>query len=117
VFLGVCAYQIRSALRQDFTDGLDLERASRWVRPVVEAAGTVGIFARALVFLPVGIFLIVAALQSDPQHAKGLDASLAALARQSWWGPAVLGLVALGLTIFSGYSLLEARYRRVGRSI
>ncbi|MDQ1705275.1 MAG: hypothetical protein QOF18_1641 [Frankiaceae bacterium] len=116
VVLGVCGYQIRMALRQDFTDGLGLRAAPRWVCRLVAAAGTVGIAARALVFLPVGVFLIVSAVQADPRHAKGLDAELALLARQSWWGPAILGVVALGLGVFALYSLLEARYRRVGRS-
>lgn len=116
VVIGVCAYQIRMALRQDFTDGLALHRAPAWVCRLVEAAGTVGIAARALVFLPIGILLCVAAVEADPGHAKGLDAELAVIARQSWWGPALLAVVALGLVVFAVYSALEARYRRLGRS-
>jgi hypothetical protein len=116
VVIGVCVYQVRTALRQDFTDGLDLRSAPRWVCRMVEVAGTVGIVARALVFVPVGGFLIAAALLEDPRHAEGLDAELATLARHSWWGPAILGVVASGLVIFAAYSLLEARYRRVDRS-
>jgi hypothetical protein len=116
VVLAVCAYQIKSAVTQDFTDGLDLRSAPRWVCRIVEVAGSVGIVARAVVFVPIGIFLIVAAVQSDAAHAKGLDAELALVARQSWWGPAVLVVVALGLVVFALYSGLEARYRRVAKS-
>ena len=116
VVIGVCAYQIRSALTQDFTDGLELRSAPGWVCRLVEIAGSVGIAARALVFLPIGALLIVAAVQSDPGHAAGLDRELATLAHQSWWGPAILGVVALGLLVFAVYSGLEARYRRVGKS-
>lgn len=113
VVLGVCAAQIRMALTQDFEERLQLRGAPRWVCWLVEAAGTVGLAARAVVFLPIGVFPIVAAVQADPQHSKGLDAELALLARQSWWGPALLGLVAAGLVVFALYSALEARYRRV----
>lgn len=116
VFIGVCVYQVRTALTQQFTEGLSLQRAPRWVRRFAETAGTVGIVARAVVFLPIGIFLIVAAVQADPRHARGLDAELTLLARQSWWGPALLGLVTLGLLVFAAYSGVEARYRRVDRA-
>ena len=116
VVLGVCAWQIRTALTQDFEDGLELRHAPRWVCWLVEVAGTVGMTARAVVFLPIGVFLIVAAAQADPQHSKGLDAELAALARQSWWGPTLLWVVAAGLVVFAIYSGLEARYRRVARA-
>jgi len=116
VLLGVCAAQIRMALTQDFEERLELRSAPRWVCWLVEGAGTVGLAARAVVFLPIGVFLIVAAVQADPQHSKGLDAELALLARQSWWGPALLWVVVAGLVVFAIYSGLEARYRRVSRA-
>jgi hypothetical protein len=114
--LVVCAFQIRMAVTQDFTDGLELGSAPGWVCRLVEVAGSVGIAARAVVFVPIGVFLIVAAVEADPSHANGLDAELALVAQQSWWGPALLVVVALGLVVFAVYSGLEARYRRVGRS-
>lgn len=116
VLLGVCTHQIRTALNQDFTEGMDLATPPRWVCWIVRTTGTVGIVARALVFVPIAVFLLVVAVQSDPRHSVGLDQELATLARQSWWGPAVLCAVALGLVVFAVYSLLEARYRRVGES-
>jgi hypothetical protein len=116
VVIGVCAFQVKEAVNQNFTDGMSLRSAPRWVCRLVDVAGTVGIAARALVFVPIGVLLVVAAAQADPAHAKGLDAELATLARQSWWGPTLLGLVAAGLVVFACYALLEARYRRVGRS-
>jgi hypothetical protein len=111
--LGVYAWQVRTAVTQDFEEGLDLRRAPGWVCWLIDVAGTVGLVARAVVFLPIGVFLIAAAVQADPRHSKGLDAELATLARQSWWGPALLWLVAAGLVVFALYSGLEARYRKV----
>jgi len=113
IVIGVFAWQIRTAVTQDYEDGLALRRAPGWICWLVDLVGTVGMTARAVVFLPIGVFLIVAAAEADPQHSKGLDAELAALAGQSWWGPALLWLVALGLVVFALYSGLEACYRKV----
>jgi hypothetical protein len=114
IVVAVCAWQIRTAWTRDFTDGMGMRKRSRSVRRLITAVGIVGIVARALVFVPVGIFLVVAGAQADPRHADGLDATLAGLARRPW-GPAALLVVAAGLVVFAAYSLLEARYRRVAR--
>jgi hypothetical protein len=93
---------------------MDTKGSPSWVKALIRASGTVGIPARAAVFFPTGIFFMIAAVQSNPQHADGLDKELAALARHSW-GIALLALAALGLGIFAMYSFLEARYRTVTR--
>lgn len=116
IVVGVCVFQIREAVSQNFADGLNLRRAPRWARRLVEVAGTVGIVSRALVFVPIGVLLVVAAVQADPAHAKGLDGELATLAGKSWWGPGILGVVAAGLAVFALYSGLEATFRRVERA-
>ena len=110
VLVCVCAWQIRTALTRSFDDGLKLTGQPHWVRRLVSVIGAVGIAARALVFVPIGVFLVVAAVRSDPRRADGLDAALARVARHAW-GPAVLGVVALGLLVFACYSGLEARFR------
>src|SRR5947209_2982008 len=69
-----------------------------------------------VVSIPIGVFLVVAAVQSDPRHADGLDAELGRVAHHGW-GPAVLALVALGLLVFAAYSGLEARFRDVSRGV
>src|SRR3954452_24820769 len=114
IAMAVCGWQIRTAATGDFTDGMALDKPPRWACRLVTCTGVVGIAARALVFLPVGAFLVVAGVQADPRHANGLDAELATLAGTTW-GPLALAAVALGLTIFAAYSLLEARYREVAR--
>ena len=112
ILIAVCAQQIRGALKQDFRDGLDLDSAPRVVERIAGWAGTVGITARALVFLPVGIFLIVSATQSDPNHSYGTDAELLKLSGHPW-GIAVLAAVAAGLAVFVVFSAIETRYRDV----
>lgn len=112
IVVGVCANQIRTGVDQNYAQGMDTDGSPGWVRALVRLSGTIGIPARAAVFAPIGIFFMIAAVQSDPRHADGSDAELAALARHRW-GLAVLAVVATGLAIFALYSFLEARYRTV----
>ncbi|HVT65878.1 MAG TPA: DUF1206 domain-containing protein [Mycobacteriales bacterium] len=116
VVIGICANQIRTALTSEYADGMQLRGAPTWVKTLVRAAAIVGIPARALVFVPIGVCLLVAAAQSDPSHAKGLDQLLGALAGR-WWGVLLLVVVACGLLVFATYSFLEARYRKVLRAL
>ena len=115
VVVGVCANQMWTGAHQDYADGLRIERSPRWVRLLTRAAGTVGIPARAAVFLPIGVFCMIAAAQSNSRHADGVDEELVALTRHAW-GEALLALVALGLAVFAVYSFLEARYRALTRA-
>lgn len=59
----VCSYQIRGAALRHFADGLDLDGSARWVHRLVDIAGVVGITSRALVFVPTGVFFVVAAVE------------------------------------------------------
>lgn len=112
VFIFVCAQQIRGALGRDFTDGLDLRNAPKPIRRITTSAGVVGITSRALVFLPVGVFLILAAAQSNPSRSYGTDGELLSLSGYPW-GVAVLAAVAAGLATFVVFSAIETRYRTV----
>jgi hypothetical protein len=112
VVIAICTVQIREAVEHDFEEGLDLRHAPPTVRHIVAAAGVIGISARSLVFGPIGAFLIVAAIQSDPGKAYGTDTELLQLAGREW-GLAVLAAVAAGLAVFVGFSAIETRYRQV----
>jgi len=77
--------------------------------------GTVGMVARMIVTVLIGVLLIVAAAQHDPAQAVGIDGALKRLAARSY-GPSLLVLVAFGFAAYGLYSFAEARYRRVGSS-
>lgn len=111
VILAVCGWQIRTAATQDYADGMD-EPRNPALRLAIRLAGTVGIAARAAVFGPIGAFFIAAGVSGRVGESHGLDGELLRLAGQ-WWGRPVLALVAAGLIVFTGYSLLEARYRDI----
>jgi hypothetical protein len=83
----------------------------RWIVGV----GTVGMVARMVVTVLIGVFLVVAATQHDPAQAVGIDGALKRLANRSY-GPSLLVLVAFGFAAYGVYSFAEARYRRVGSS-
>jgi hypothetical protein len=112
VVIGVCLWQVVTALKAGFTDSMRTEDAPRWVRVLVHVTGKLGIPFRALVFLPIGVFLVVSAAHADPKRAKGLDASMTALAHVMW-GRLLLGVIAVGFVVFAVYTLLEMRYRDV----
>jgi hypothetical protein len=82
------------------------------VRNWIEWIGSFGHLARMVVFGLVGVFLIKAATDYNPNNAVGLDGALAKLAHASY-GPFLLGIVAAGLIAFGVYSLSDARYRRI----
>jgi hypothetical protein len=71
-----------------------------------------GLIARGVVFVIIGGFLIVAAVEFNSAEARGLQGALQTLQQQPY-GWILLGVVALGLVAFGVYSLIEARYRRI----
>lgn len=112
VLIGVGLYQGYRGWTSDFLDDSKTEQMSPRGRDAFEWIGTFGHFARMIVFVLAGVFLIKAAIEFDPKQAAGLDAKLTSLAQTSY-GPFVLGLVAAGLIAFGAYSLADARYRRI----
>jgi uncharacterized membrane protein HdeD (DUF308 family) len=74
--------------------------------------GKWGYLAQAVVMCLVGVFLVVAGVNSDPRSARGLDGALRTLARQEY-GPWLLGAVATGLAAYGIFMLMQARYRKL----
>jgi Domain of Unknown Function (DUF1206) len=112
VIIGVGAQQAYKGLKRKFLEETKTEQMSEGVERAYTALGIFGHLARTVVFVLIGYFLIRAAIDYNPDEAVGLDGSLAALANASY-GPVLLGLVAAGLIGFAGYSMADARYRRV----
>ena len=110
-FIGGGLYLGYQAWRERFLKDLELGRMSRRTRQIVEWLGRIGGIARGIVFITAGVFLVVAAVRSQPQQAKGIDSSLRELATTPV-GPWLLALVAIGLIMFGLFSCCEARWRR-----
>ena len=101
-----------SAWKEKFRKDLELGQLPGRTRRIVEWLGKFGGIARGAVFVTVGIFLVVAAVQAQPQQAKGIDSSLRTLASTPL-GPWLLVLVAIGLIMFGLFSIGQAKWRRL----
>lgn len=112
VLIGVGLFQGYRGISQDFLKDSKTEEMGPRVRKWIEWIGTFGHLSRMVVFGLVGVFLIKAAIDYNPNQAVGLDGALAKLANASY-GPFLLGIVAAGLIAFGIYSLCDARYRRL----
>jgi hypothetical protein len=109
VVIGICGAQIYSAIRRNPAEQMNLDAKPRWVDRMARIVAGLGIAARATVVLPVGVFLLVAAVEFDPNRAKGLDGELLTLARYGW-GRVVLFAAAIGLLVFAIFSFLDALF-------
>jgi hypothetical protein len=108
--IGAGLAHVHKAWTAGFEKFLDDGRPFRaWQR----AVSRFGLAARGGVFVAMGGFLIVAAIEFSSREAHGLKGALDALQRQPY-GWVLLGLVGLGLLAFGIYSLIEAVYRRIG---
>lgn len=112
IVIGVSCHELWCAYRSRLDEQLDLSRLSGGVRLWVVRLSRFGIGARAVVGAIAGVFLLMAAIDSNAREAKGFDESLA-LVRSAPFGGVLFAVVALGLLAFAVYELVEARYRRV----
>ena len=105
VLLIVGAYQIYKAAKGKFLHHLDARAArARWA----QLSGRLGYASRGVVFLVVAYFMARAGLDERPGEAGGMGEALASLPHAVRIG------VASGLGLFGLFSLVEARFRRIG---
>lgn len=111
IILGLGAYQAYKAYATKFREKLKTHEMSSTEETWSMRFGRFGLAARAVVLSIVGIFIIQAAWQANPQEAGGVSQALQELATQPY-GPILLGIVALGLAAYGIYSAaVLARYR------
>ena len=105
-------YQLCKAYNADFRGELAPGEMSAGARRWATRSGRLGYASRGVVFGVIGVFLAQAALQTDPDEARGLGGALETLAHQPF-GPYLLGAVALGLVAYGAFMFVVARYRRI----
>jgi Domain of Unknown Function (DUF1206) len=111
-FLGAAGWNFFRGATRRFKEELKTDEMNALEERIVTFAGVAGVFARGVVFFLIGIFLVKAALEYEPQEAIGLDGALNKLIAQDH-GRFLLGVVAAGLLAFGAFCLFQARYRRV----
>ncbi|MGW3668893.1 DUF1206 domain-containing protein [Streptomyces sp. NPDC005141] len=100
------------AVMRKYHKHLKLGEMSRRIRRAVDTAGVGGGAARGAVFAAAGVFAVRAAVDYEPDKAKGMDDTLRSFAGTPM-GPWLLVCVALGLVLFGLFSFAMARWRRV----
>jgi hypothetical protein len=112
IVLGVSAGQFVEAYRAEFKNDLKGAEMSEATRNTVTALGRSGMFARGVIFLVVGWFIVQAGLHQDPNEVQGFDGAFMFLLAQPF-GHIVLGVVALGIVALGLHSLACARWIRL----
>jgi hypothetical protein len=98
--------------RTKFNEDFPFGSMPTWARKTTRFSGLVGMIARGIVVIMVGVLFLVAAIQFDPQKARGVDGALRQI-RDAPIGPYLLALVAIGLVLFGLFGFCEARWRKV----
>jgi hypothetical protein len=109
VIIGVGLHQAYQAFTNDFMEELRQGEMSPTERTWTRRIGVAGHAARAIVYSLIGIFVVRAAIEFDPQEAQGLGAALQELSQQAF-GTWMLVLVALGLFLYGLYAIIRAKY-------
>lgn len=97
------AYHVYKGASKNFVDDLKSHPST-----FVKRLGLVGYVAKGLALGLVGVLVIVAVFQADPQKAAGLDGALKTLGSQPF-GTVLLVLMGLGIAVYGLYSFVMAR--------
>ncbi|MFI6083490.1 DUF1206 domain-containing protein [Streptomyces sp. NPDC051217] len=100
------------AAKRSYHKHLKLGQMSHRAKRFMDVTGVGGGLARGLLFAAIGWFVIKAAVDYEPDKAKGFDDTLRSFT-DTPAGPWLLALVALGLVLFGLFSFGMARYRKV----
>lgn len=116
-FAGIAIAAIGAGLviygvRKKFEKHLKTSRMTAQMRRLSQRLGITGYVAKGAAYGIAGILFLVAAVQYDPDRARGLDATLTVLSQQAY-GPWLLALTALGIAAYGLFSIVQARYRQV----
>jgi Domain of Unknown Function (DUF1206) len=112
VLIGVGLWNGYRAVEKKFLKNWKTEQMSPTAQRWGTRSGVIGLPARMVVFTLIGIFVVKAAYDYNPNEAIGLDGALQKLASQSY-GSWLLGIVAAGLLAYAVFCFFEARYREV----
>ncbi len=112
IVIGLGFYQIYKGYKAKFLEKMNLNEMSQTEETWATRLGRIGLIARGVVYEIIGIFLLVAAWQTNPQQARGLEGVLDTLLQQPF-GPWLLGLIAIGLMAYGIFMGVMGRYRHI----
>jgi len=112
IAIGVGLGQFLEAYRATFKKDLKGAEMSERERTIVVRLGRFGMFARGVIFLVIGWFLVQAGLHHDPGQVQGFGGAFMFLLGQPF-GRVLLGIVALGFVALGLHSFACARWIRL----
>jgi Domain of Unknown Function (DUF1206) len=112
VVIGVALGQFLEAIRATFARDLKGAEMSARTRANAVKLGRFGMFARGVIFLIIGWFVVQAGIHHDPAQAQGFGGAFVFLLAQPF-GRILLGIVALGLVALGLHSFACARWVRL----
>jgi Domain of Unknown Function (DUF1206) len=112
VVIGVAVGQFLEAYRATFARDLKGAEMSPRTRDIVVKLGRFGMFARGVIFLIIGWFVVQAGIHHDPAQTQGFSGAFVFLLAQPF-GRILLGIVALGFVALGLHSFACARWVRL----
>lgn len=112
IVIGAGLHECYSGVTGKYQESFKLYNLDSKRLAIIKILGVFSFLARGLIFGIMGYFFIVAAIDSNPNEAVGIDGALRTLS-QSYFGKTVLFVTAAGLVCHGFLSLYEARYRRI----
>ena len=97
-------------IRGRYLNDLDTERPV--VNGTARIIGGIGYIAKGIAIMTIGVLFLIAAYQTDPGEAGGLDGALESLRRLPS-GNVVLSAIALGFILFGLYCFIRTKYERL----
>jgi hypothetical protein len=107
VIIGIGVYHVNKGWKKKFISDLDQHPGTFFVR-----SGQIGYIARGVALFIVGGLFVLAAINSNPAEAGGLDAALRSLTDEPFGRP-LLALIAFGFAAFGVYSFARAKHANV----
>jgi fumarate reductase subunit D len=112
IAIGVGLGQFLEAYRATFARDLKGAEMSEQERTMAIRLGRFGMFARGVIFLVIGWFVVQAGLHHDPGQVQGFGGAFTFLLGQPF-GRVLLGIVALGFVALGLHSFACARWIRL----
>lgn len=109
--VGKGVYQLYTGFTSKFMENIKTSNLSHKEKKIYKRAGHSGFISRGIVFLIIGYFFFRAAIEFNPDKARGTEQALSFLESGSY-GPFMLGAVALGLVAYGVFMFVKARYKR-----
>lgn len=107
IVVAVGGYHVYKGASRNFLDDLNGNNGN-----LIRRLGVVGYIGKGVVIAAAGALVVVAALDSQPQKATGLDAALKTLGAQPY-GRVLLIAAALGIVTYGLYSFAMARLTKM----